>query len=269
VAAHPGKPPVPFVLSSSDKNPWILLGTGIVSYSAVSGASLYESSNSLSADFSFTGPVQLTYPPANSTVTVVTGGGNALADAAVTYVVNGNIPTQAISNSNAVLLDTQATTKGGSVIVFSSGNTMSSLGDPSRHIAVSSFGSVPATNQVTYAELQEALTELHSLDDGEDWKIQTPVYNSSIQVAAALFVNGIPAPEVFSHGSKSVVFNWPGKDVSLYLTVTKNRLAILISSIKGIEYRAEIVADNASEADRFFTALRTARLPSPQNEAVF
>src|SRR6266567_3812547 len=75
-----------------------------------------------------------------------------------------------------------------------------------------------------YAELEQALSDLRGLDDDEQWKIDDTVYSASVQVAAVLMQNSVPTPSVFTHGSKSVVFNWSAEGNNLYLTVSPSRL---------------------------------------------
>jgi hypothetical protein len=129
------------------------------------------------------------------------------------------------------------------------------------------FTTLPEPQAGPYLELHEALTQLHSLDD-DDWKIETSVYSASLQVAAVLLENDIPKPDVFTHGSKSVVFNWSGKDVNLYLTVSGSRLSVLVSSTEGIEYRTEFSADSGADTNRFFSALGSMRFLAPPETSV-
>jgi hypothetical protein len=114
-----------------------------------------------------------------------------------------------------------------------------------------------------YTELKDTLTDLYNLEEGEPWRIDQVVYDASIQVAAALLEKNIPKPSVFTHGPKSVVFNWIYADNSLYLTITGSRLAVLVSSPETIQFRAEIAGPCVTYADRFLSAMSSAKLSSP------
>jgi hypothetical protein len=215
------------------------------------------------------------YPHAD--LTVFTGSTSLVFAAAygsnsavMTYTANSNSTSgqtyaQDITNIHTTLNGIVGASGNSSTVVFATSNITSSS-SVSSHSLSGSNASLP-TNASSYVELQEALTELHTLDDDDDWKIQTSVYCSSLQVAAALLENNIPKPDVFSHGSKSVVFNWSGKDVDLYLTISKSKLAVLVSSVDGIEYRTEFSADSGNDTNRFFSALGSARLIAPPKGA--
>jgi hypothetical protein len=73
----------------------------------------------------------------------------------------------------------------------------------------------------------------------------------------------IPKPSIFTHGPKSVVFNWVRADDNLYLTITGSRLAVLLSSTEEIKLRTEIAGPKISYTDRFLSALSLAQLSSP------
>jgi len=111
-------------------------------------------------------------------------------------------------------------------------------------IVRTAFSSVPTVRQLElqhgYQELGEALSQLTELEEGEDWKIDTPVYDAARYVAMELMASSIPVPRVFSHGSKSVVFNWERETRNLYLTISADRLSALISSPERIERRVEV-----------------------------
>src|SRR5947209_18407694 len=163
-----------------------------------------------------------------------------------------NVPsdnTVAIGSNNTVFYSTSAApvawlpdSKSHAIISFggktagtslSATTAMSGVGIVGSSTNVATIGTLaPASeSQVTsYAELNDALVDMHNLDDDGDWKIQTPVYSASVQVAAALMQYGIPRPGVFTHGPKSVVFNWSQDDINLYLTVSQRKLSILVSS---------------------------------------
>jgi hypothetical protein len=119
------------------------------------------------------------------------------------------------------------------------------------------------SSAAAYAELGAALTDLHGLDDHDDWKIDEGVYGRSVQIAAALMHRSIPRPSVFSHGPKSVVFNWTHAGDSVYLTITEDKLYALISSPQRITYRAEFPSALTRSTDNFISALGSAQLSTP------
>ena len=106
-----------------------------------------------------------------------------------------------------------------------------------------------------YRELSETLSELNTSQDDE-WHIENEVYATSIQVAAALLDQDIPTPNVFSHGPKSVVFNWADGENNLYLTVGKSRLWAAVSSASGIKRRIELTGPTNNVAGDFLMGLR-------------
>jgi hypothetical protein len=110
----------------------------------------------------------------------------------------------------------------------------------------------------TYDEVEGALIELRNLEDEEHWKIEDVVFGTALQLAAVLTQGGFPAPSVFSHGSKSVVFNWCEADDNLYLTVTASKLFVLASSSEGISLRAEW-GGAIEDAEPFLYALSSTR----------
>jgi len=135
------------------------------------------------------------------------------------------------------------------VVYLTNGAALPEISDPSDLVVAS------------YNQLTNSLIELHGLEDGDDWKINTPVYAASIQVAAVLMEYDIPRPAVFTHGPNSVVFNWSQDQNNLYLTISKSRLSVLVSSNEGIEMRTDI--SDTADTDRFFSALRSVPLLGP------
>lgn len=89
-----------------------------------------------------------------------------------------------------------------------------------------------------YEDLGAALNDLAEIDD-EEWSIDDSVYYVACYAASSLMDNGIPAPKVFTHGSKSVVFNWVAASKNLYLTLSENTISALISNPKNIEARLQ------------------------------
>jgi len=109
------------------------------------------------------------------------------------------------------------------------------------------FSSVPkiSASQLVgnYLDLSAALEYLkeYSFDDCSE--IEQPVYDLAIDVAAHLISEGIPAPRVFSHGPKSIVFNWSDTFRNLYLTVSSDRISALISTPEQIKARINFTRD--------------------------
>ena len=105
-----------------------------------------------------------------------------------------------------------------------------------------------------YREISETLTELSTSQDDE-WHIEGAVYDTSVQVVAALFDKNIPTPNVFSHGPRSVVFNWSDGQKNLYLTVGKCRVWAAVSSASEITNRVELTGPSNNVAGDFLKAL--------------
>jgi len=113
-----------------------------------------------------------------------------------------------------------------------------------------------------YREVSETLLELRNSPDDAEWKIDNAVYSNSVSVAAALLEKNIPAPQIYSHGSRSVVFGWEHDDKSLYLTVSGTRLSALLSSPDG-NVRAEIPGPSIPQAQAFVTAIKASKIIDP------
>jgi hypothetical protein len=120
----------------------------------------------------------------------------------------------------------------------------------------------PPTSLEGYQELTETLGELSKSQD-DDWRIESEVYNTSIQVAAALFEKNIPSPNVFSHGPRSVVFNWADGNHNLYLTVGKCRVWAAVSSASEIKMRVELTGPSNNVTGEFLQALQQRFSPKP------
>jgi len=150
-------------------------------------------------------------------------------------------------------------------VSVTSNSAVPSLGDyASTNTAVTQAGVFPSQEirSILYKDVSEALGQLHGVAD-DSWRIDTGVYAASMQVATALMANNIPQPGVFTHGPRSVVFNWTRGDTNLYLTVSRSRLSVLVSSADGIELRAKWTDSNQSDANRFFSAVGFAGFISP------
>jgi hypothetical protein len=94
-----------------------------------------------------------------------------------------------------------------------------------------------------YDELGQALSEMADLDEEDEWKVNSSVYNVARYVASALMDDSFPAPRVFNHGPKSVVFNWEYEDENYYLTISKNQISTLRSSAERIIRRKDFLVD--------------------------
>src|SRR5580692_9113518 len=115
---------------------------------------------------------------------------------------------------------------------------------PTETLILTAFSSVPVIwgpelRQKEYQELGEALGEMTKLEEGDEWKIDPAVYSAACYVAAGLMVYSFPAPRIFNHGKKSVVFNWSYGADNLYLTISADHISALISSPQRIKRRVE------------------------------
>jgi hypothetical protein len=109
-----------------------------------------------------------------------------------------------------------------------------------------------------YQELGEALNEMTELEEGDEWKIDAPVYNIACSVAAELMANSFPAPSIFNHGPKSIVFNWSKEQDNLYLTISADRISALISSPERIKRRIDISARELMNPSLAFSSVGAA-----------
>ncbi len=85
----------------------------------------------------------------------------------------------------------------------------------------------------------EALNELTELPEEGDWGIDQAVYAAATHIATELVSYGLPAPKIFNHGSRSVVFNWTMESVNVYLTISADWISALISTPDRIQKRLE------------------------------
>lgn len=90
-----------------------------------------------------------------------------------------------------------------------------------------------------YLELGEALSEMAELEEGDEWRIDRPVYAAACRIAAELKAAHYQAPRIFNHGPKSVVFNWSVGTNNWYFTISSNRISALASSPERIERRID------------------------------
>jgi len=134
-------------------------------------------------------------------------------------------------------------------------------------ILKTTFSSVPIISQSElreeYQELGTALGEMTEFEDGDEWKIDAPVYAAACYVASELMVNSFPAPRIFNHGPKSIVFNWSKEEDNLYLTVSADRMSALISSPERIERRIHWSANQLTDPSLAFSTLKAAYSEKP------
>jgi hypothetical protein len=111
-----------------------------------------------------------------------------------------------------------------------------------------------------YRELGEALREMTELEQTDEWGIEPPVLAAALNVAAGLMTNCYPAPHVFTHGPKSVVFNWPAGTNNLYLTISADKISALISTAERITHRVDFLAHEFLKPSLFLPAIQSAHL---------
>jgi hypothetical protein len=129
-------------------------------------------------------------------------------------------------------------------------------------ILKTTFSSVPIIweselNQ-EYQELGAALSEMTELEEGDEWKIDEPVYSAACYVAAGLMANSFPAPRIFNHGPKSVVFNWSHEADNLYLTISADQISALISSPDRIKRRIDYSVNELMNPSLALSSIRAA-----------
>jgi hypothetical protein len=130
------------------------------------------------------------------------------------------------------------------------------------HVLRMTFSSVPVIWQSElrqeYQELGQALSEMTELEEGDEWKIDPPVYNIACFIAAELMANSFPAPSVFNHGPESVVFNWSNDNDNLYLTVSADKISALVSSPERIRRRIECSTNELMNPALALSSIRAA-----------
>jgi hypothetical protein len=115
-----------------------------------------------------------------------------------------------------------------------------------------------------YQDLGDALTQMTELEDESEWVIERPVYDAACFVAAGLMASSFPAPRLFNHGPKSVVFNWTDDNKNnLYLTVSADRISALVSSPERIKKRLDYSAKELLNYRNLLGSLRSAQLEQP------
>jgi len=135
------------------------------------------------------------------------------------------------------------------------------------------FSSVPVIweselRQQEYQELGAALSEMTKLEEGDEWKIDPPVYNAACYVAAGLMAHSFPAPRIFNHGTKSVVFNWSYGADNMYLTISADHISALISSPERIKRRVEYSVNELTDPSVALLSIRAAYLKKPVKRLV-
>ncbi len=129
------------------------------------------------------------------------------------------------------------------------------------------FSSVPVIWQSEllqeYKELGNSLGEMTEFKERDEWKIDASVYAAACFVAAELMANSFPAPRVFNHGPKSVVFNWSKEADNLYLTVSADHVSALISSPERIKRRMDLSVNEMANPSRALSAVRAAYSEEP------
>lgn len=134
-------------------------------------------------------------------------------------------------------------------------------------ILQTTFSSVPVISQLElrqeYQELGAALSEMTELEEGDEWKIEPSVYNAACYVAAGLMAHSFPAPRVFNHGAKSVVFNWSYAEDNMYLTVSADHISALISSPERIKRRVEYSLNELTDPTVALPAISAAYFKKP------
>jgi hypothetical protein len=139
--------------------------------------------------------------------------------------------------------------------------------ETSTQILRTTFSSVPVILQSEliqdYQELGEALNQMTELDEQNEWSIDPPVYRTACFIAAGLMVNSFKAPRIFTHGPKSVVFNWSRGASNLYLTISDDKVSALLSSPERIQRRIEFSVTDLLNPGRLLSTIQSAHLEQP------
>jgi hypothetical protein len=108
-----------------------------------------------------------------------------------------------------------------------------------------------------YKDVGLALADMS--DPADEDLIDSAVYSVARSLAQSLMSSRYPAPKLFTHGRKSVVFNWAHGSDSLYLTVSADHISALISSSDRIERRLEFSLNNLLSPSYVFPAIESAQ----------
>jgi hypothetical protein len=139
---------------------------------------------------------------------------------------------------------------------------------PAETLILTTFSSVPVIweselRRQEYQQLGAALGEMTKFEEGDEWKIDPPVFSAACHVAAGLMANSFPAPHIFNHGTKSVVFNWSQGADNLYLTVSADHISALISSPERIKRRVEFSVNELADPSFILPSIRAAYFKKP------
>jgi hypothetical protein len=175
-----------------------------------------------------------------------------------------------VLDSSSEIHGTYATPSGTSNAVTTGQDTVSvpivarDISTSESRVVRTSFSSMPVVWQPEliqeYRELGEALQEMTELQKTDEWRIEPPVLGAALNVAAGLMVNSYPAPRVFTHGPKSVVFNWSAGTNDLYLTISADRVSALISTPERITQRVDFLANEFLKPGDFLSTIQSAHL---------
>lgn len=129
------------------------------------------------------------------------------------------------------------------------------------------FSSIPIIRESEltrdYQELGDVLNELVELGEEDEWKIDAPVFDAARYVAAELMALSFPAPHVFNHGPKSIVFNWSRENNNLYLTISADKMSALVSTPERIKQRVEFTFSSLLNPAEAFSSIRAAQIEKP------
>jgi len=115
----------------------------------------------------------------------------------------------------------------------------------------------PSELSQEYQEVGEALSEMVNLDEDNEWRIELPVYAIACHIAGKLKEATYPAPRIFNHGPKSVVFNWSRGNDDLYLTISANGISALLSSARSIQRRIDCSFNEFSTPVLLLSSIQT------------
>lgn len=134
-------------------------------------------------------------------------------------------------------------------------------------VLTTTFSSLPIISRSElaqeYKELGAALAEMTALDEGEELQIERPVFEAASSIAFELMKRSFPPPEVFTHGPKSVVFDWSNARNNLYLTISADKMSALISTPERIKRRMEYSLKEFLNPSGIFLAIRAAYAEQP------
>jgi hypothetical protein len=114
-----------------------------------------------------------------------------------------------------------------------------------------------------YQELGEALSEMTEFEEADESKVDSSVYQAASYVAARLMSISCPAPRVFNHGPKSVVFNWSSETGNLYLTISADHISALISSPERIKRRLDYLVNELVDPSLVLSSIAAAYFKKP------